>query len=106
MGQFVESSQKLSITQWGSICLGDLNGDSSIDVFIGNYGKPNEIWLNNGKGKFADTGMRLGDDETTGLSALGDLDSDGDLDLFVALFGEGSNSIWLNERPDIKIKDN
>ena len=95
-GNFTDSGQKLNPTKWAGICLGDLNGDGTIDAYVNNYMGANEVWLNNGKGYFIDSGLRMCENETNGMGSIGDLDGDGDLDVFVAFYGDGSNSIWIN----------
>jgi len=86
--------------------LGDLDGDGDLDAFVANTGSSDEgsgntIWLNDGQGKFYDSGLRLGHSYSLDI-ALGDLDSDGDLDAFVAnsFFSHSSvdksNRVWLN----------
>jgi hypothetical protein len=103
--------------------LGDLDGDGDLDVALGGCcgGKIdptptgetgvlysfNMVWFNDGRGKFTDSGQRLGVFGTGGV-ALGDLDSDGDLDIFDANSGsivEGTQEtagdqpdvVWLND---------
>jgi hypothetical protein len=83
------------------VSLGDLDGDGDLDALVGNghtddTGSSNTVWLNDGTGRFADGGQRLGQKhEHSAAVALGDLDGDGDLD---ALFGnESPDTVWLNE---------
>jgi hypothetical protein len=83
------------------VSLGDLDGDGDLDALVGNghtddTGSPNTVWLNDGTGRFTDSGQLLGHrSEHSGAVALGDLDGDGDLD---AIFGnESSNTVWLND---------
>jgi len=84
------------------VSLGDLDGDGDLDAFVGNghtddTGSPNTVWLNDGTGRFMDSGQLLGQRfEHSGAVALGDLDSDGDLD---AIFGNESSgdTVWLND---------
>lgn len=98
-GHFESNGQEMRDTVWGRPGLGDLNGDSIVDVFVSNFGLPNEVWVNDGAALFTDTGLRLSgqiNDNTTTVS-LADLDGDGDLDAFVANFIEGVNEIWFNE---------
>ena len=97
----------------GTVCstavdLGDLDGDGDLDAFVANQdtpinpeGRPNQVWLNDGSGRFSDSSQRLGDSDSWDVR-LGDLDGDGDLDAFVANanliddVGE-ANRIWLND---------
>ncbi len=88
------------------LALGDLDGDGDLDFFAANAfwslepaqpdGKnlPDQVWLNDGRGNFTDSGQRLGDDDGRSV-ALGDLDGDGDLDALVGSNGPGRS--WLND---------
>jgi hypothetical protein len=82
--------------------LGDLDGDGDLDAFVANQGKqPNQVWLNDGSGRFNLGDRPLGDGDSWNVR-LGDLDGDGDLDALVAnanLFAdEGeANRVWLND---------
>ncbi|MEM7028750.1 MAG: Ig-like domain-containing protein [Chloroflexota bacterium] len=80
------------------IVLGDLDGDDDLDAIVSNdFGQPDTVWLNDGKGKFRPhpTKSELGQEISTNL-ALGDLDGDTDLDVFVSTIS-GENMIWLND---------
>jgi uncharacterized repeat protein (TIGR01451 family) len=77
--------------------LGDLDGDSDLDLFLthGVYGDtPDQVWLNDGRGHFTDSGQSLGSDAQEQVT-FGDADGDGDLDVWSA----GSNGLvlWLND---------
>ncbi|MBU0492364.1 MAG: VCBS repeat-containing protein [Chloroflexi bacterium] len=66
----------------------DLNGDGRMDAHVAYYdpkGKPDKVYLNDGDGAFADSGLAL--DEV--VIAWGDLDGDGDADLLGKRYGEG-----------------
>ncbi len=96
------------------VALGDFDGDGSLDVFLAcgepRTGTPNEVWLNDGKGHFRDSGVRLGNVFSSGV-ALGDLNGDGRLDAFVVnlrlvdgaknppVFGGVPAEVWLNTSP-------
>ncbi len=78
-----------------SVYLGNLDGDSDLDAFVVNNGKPNKVWLNDGTGKFYKGQAFTENDKSWGM-AMGDLDRDGDLDLFIANLGE-PNKVLLNK---------
>lgn len=114
-GHFHDSGQILGHRWVHSVALGDLDGDGSLDVFFAcgepETGTPNEVWLNDGKGNFRDSGLRLGNAFSWDV-ALGDLNGDGRLDAFVAnlrlvdgsknppIFGGVPAEIWLNTTPN------
>lgn len=82
-----------------AIALGDLDGDGDLDAFVGNAdprlsGEANTVWLNDGTGRFADSGQRLGKANTR-VVVLTDLDDDGDLDAFVD--NVVASCVWLND---------
>ena len=107
-GQFTDSGQRL--TQQGhGLGLGDLDGDGDLDIFItcAHYGrseawsqKPSRVYLNDGQGRFADSGQDLGDTELSGNGVnLIDLDGDGDLDAHVIYYEvDGmADKVYLND---------
>lgn len=86
---------KLGSSFSSAIALGDLDKDGDLDALVGNYGKANTVWLNDGTGVYTDSGQSLGNSLTTAV-ALGDLDGDEDLDLFEGNNRQG-NKVWLND---------
>jgi hypothetical protein len=109
-GMFTNSGQGLPSSNAQQVDLGDLDGDGDLDAFMTNTGSSDEgsgntIWLNDGKGLFYDSGLRLGHMYSIGI-ALGDLDGDGDLDAFITnsyfshSMADKSNRIWLNNTRD------
>ncbi|MCI0588383.1 MAG: FG-GAP-like repeat-containing protein, partial [Planctomycetes bacterium] len=81
-----------------TVALGDLNGDGTLDAFVGNYGEQNRLCLNDGTGVFTDvtvTSLPALSDSTEAV-ALGDVDGDGDLDAFVGNLS-GLNRLHLND---------
>lgn len=102
--RFVKGNQRFGDSYQNEVALGDLDNDGDVDAFVTKQdvlSKPNEVWLNDGKGFFRDSGQRLG---TDGHSAhldvkLVDFDQDGDLDAFVVANGLycGTSRLWIND---------
>lgn len=100
-----DSGQSLGARGSQAVALGDLDGDGDLDAFVGNTqssgerepmtnDEPNEVWLNDGRGNFSDSGQLLGRQRTYAV-ALGDVDGDGDLDALVG--NEDADELWLND---------
>lgn len=79
-----------------TIAVGDLNGDSHLDLVLGNYNQPNVLYSNDGNGRF-DQGQPLGQllEQTVKILLL-DLDHDRDLDLIVAN-EQQTDSAYVND---------
>ncbi len=106
-GNFSDSGQRLGSADSLSAALADLDEDGDLDAFVGNTGAPDgegadpavggeslTVWLNDGQGRFSDSGQRLGDADSM-VVALGDLDGDGDPDAFVGSLQ--ADEIWWND---------
>jgi large repetitive protein len=108
---FTEISGGLGVAETRAVALGDLNGDGTIDAFVGNSGMggdpnndnggaPNEVWFNDGQGNFTlsdNNGVQLGNYTTLDVE-LFDIDGDGDLDALTANNSGGQpNLVWLND---------
>jgi len=66
-----------------SLVVGDMDGDGSLDIAVGNSGAQNTVYLNDGSGHFpADGAFGTGEDTTEAVT-LGDLDGDGAIDVVV-----------------------
>ena len=97
-----------------SAAAGDFDGDGDLDIYIANYimdiafpkhrCAPNELWINDGNGRFVDRAVEWGV-EGAGCSlatAMTDYDNDGDLDIMVANdFGQytQANVLYRNDGP-------
>jgi hypothetical protein len=81
----------------------DFNGDGWIDIYVGNDGEPNQLWINQKNGTFKDTGLLSGAavsgsgnaEASMGIDA-GDFDADGDEDLFFTNWMSQMNVHYVN----------
>lgn len=95
--RFVDSGQRLGQFSSMDVELVDVDNDHDLDAIIANGGpqSPNNIWLNDGTGKFKASRFSLGNESCMDLG-VGDLDGDGDVDAFVACI-DSPSQIWLND---------
>jgi hypothetical protein len=84
---------------FGDIRLGDLDGDGDLDAVVANGdrtgAKPTRVFLNNGAGRFTDTGQELPETFFSRV-VLDDVNGDGSLDVFLFHF-QSENEIWIND---------
>jgi hypothetical protein len=107
-GNFTDSGQRLNTVSTQGVEFGDLDGDGDLDAYLANGNShgdnvPDRVWLNDGAGKFTDSGQRIGMSLGKFVD-LGDLDRDGDLDavvangsIFMGTVVEQANEVWLND---------
>jgi len=89
----VDSGQRLGNEASWSVALGDVDRDGDLDAVVANLDAGAAIWLNDGKGRFTDSGQRL----AAGVYVeLADFDGDGALD---ALLGSWDKpvTVWWND---------
>ena len=79
-----------------SALFADFNNDGKLDLFVGNRGGDNRLFINRGQGHFEDVTREAGLTDTVRAygSVFGDFDNDGLLDLFVA--GLGRIALYKN----------
>lgn len=82
---------------------GDFNEDGRLDIFVANDAVANQLWMNQGGGRFVDEALVAGCAvNMQGIAEAGmgtaaeDLDQDGDTDLFVSHLREETNTLYLN----------
>jgi hypothetical protein len=80
------------------VAAADIDNDGDIDIAEARWGPPSTIYLNDGRGNFADAGLELGlsqifDEPDNGI-AFADVDNDGDLDL--AILSGTRLALWRN----------
>src|SRR5699024_7592570 len=86
--EFIDVTEEANLGHTGynstGVVFADANGDSHPDLFITSLTQENELYLNDGKGRFTlkeDSG--LGPSKGSNTMALADIDLDGDLDLYI-----------------------
>jgi len=89
----------LKLDRSASLTFADVDGDNNLDVLVANgrhWPQVNEVFLNNGKGRFT-MGYPLGVEFSTSYALpVGDLDGDGDCDVVVAN-DSAPNQIYRND---------
>jgi len=107
-GRFTDATTAAGIDQaFGSglgVTSADFNGDHLIDIYVANDGNPNQLWINQGKGRFEDTALASGAalnadgraEAGMGVTAA-DFDQDGDHDLFMTHLARETNTLYLND---------
>ncbi len=87
----------------GIVCA-DLTGDGVVDIYIANDNQPNQLWVNQGDGRFVDEAIIMGvafnqagqTEASMGL-ICDDLDGDADPDLFLTHLRGESNTLYRND---------
>jgi enediyne biosynthesis protein E4 len=75
----------------------DADRDGKIDIYISNDDTPNQLWLNQGNGRFRDAALErgvafnsIGEAPGSMNSAIADVDNDGFPDMYITRLGYGS----------------
>ncbi len=87
----------------GVVCA-DFNGDGRQDIYVANDGTLNQLWINQGAGRFEDEGLLLGcalDEDGKAKAGMGthaaDYDDDGDMDILVVNLAGETDSFYIND---------
>eukprot|EP01047_Picozoa_sp_COSAG01_P013358 COSAG01_NODE_624_length_14732_cov_58.900772_2_plen_2421_part_00 len=81
------------------VATADVDGDGWNDIYVANYGQPNELFINNRHGSFkqiTDSPVVLGNYKSLGIAAA-DLNADGWTDLYITNDRQ-SNQLFVNDR--------
>jgi len=85
------------------VVAGDFDGDGRIDIFVANDRTPNQLWVNQGGGRFQERALTTGiavDQDGAPKSGMGvdavDLDDDGAPDLLIVNLDGESDSFFRN----------
>ena len=81
----------------------DFNNDGWIDIYVGNDGQPNQLWINQKDGTFKEAAFLAGaavngqgnSEASMGIDA-GDFDNDGDEDIFITNWLAQMNILYVN----------
>ena len=91
--------QNRILAQGAGVCLGDVDADGLVDIFLARTEGSSALYRNRGDWHFEDITRRAGvgaaDRHSSGC-ALVDVDGDGDLDLILVAIG-GPNALFLND---------
>ncbi len=86
------------------LALADFDRDGRLDAYVANDGMPNQLWINQGNGRFVDKSLlsgtavnRNGAAEACMGVALGDVDGNGYLDVFLTNLRGETNRLYLNQ---------
>jgi len=83
---------------------GDVDDDGDLDLYVANDSTPNELYVNQGDGRFAEQGFAsglalngMGSEQASMGVDLADFDNDGRLDAYCTHFASDHSTLYRNE---------
>lgn len=99
-GKFSEGSAQVEdVGKSFAVAMADVNGDGNLDIFVSNSESANQLYLNDGSGKFHDVASQAGIADEKGASrgvAFADVNGDGNLDLYVT-DASAANHLYIGD---------
>jgi hypothetical protein len=108
-GRYREATKEAGLEDKGlfysfGVAAVDLDADFDLDLYVANDSNPNYLYVNDGKGRFKETGLWSGAAlDAQGLAqagmgvAAGDYDADGRVDLLVTNFHLDATTLYRNQ---------
>ena len=109
-GKFTDISEESGITKLAekglALAIGDIDRDGDEDVYVANDTTPNQLWINDGTGKFKDVARlagcaysEIGKEEGSMGADFSDVDSNNLLDITVTHFQEETTALYSQTEP-------
>ncbi|NNE65637.1 MAG: CRTAC1 family protein [Pyrinomonadaceae bacterium] len=111
-GKFTDISEKAGIAQSPgkglALAIGDIDRDGDTDVYVANDTTPNQLWINDGTGRFKDIARLSGsaysesgsEDGSMGAD-FADVDNNGYLDIAVTNFQEETTALYSQTKENL-----
>ena len=109
-GKFTDVSEESGISgpkdKGLALAIGDIDKDGDMDVYVANDTTPNQLWINDGSGKFKDMAKlsgcaysEIGLEEGSMGADFSDIDGDGLLDIAVTNFQAEATAVYKQTAP-------
>ncbi len=109
-GKFTDVSEATGISAEAekglALAIGDIDKDGDIDIYVANDTSPNQLWINDGSGKFKNIAKlagcaysEVGKEEGSMGVDFSDFDGNGLLDIVVTNFQEETTALYSQTKP-------